>query len=306
MLKIKSKYTVPKSIASALGQKGVVQITSKPAITKLLNDTSVKYIENIGYDKFILVVNEMEAFFTLADNTHNVTYNIASPKLTKSNAIASAIDYVIQAIQDQGPEVIMTEGDIYSMANDDEGEQGPEGTKGVSFGKLIKDKMEKDTAEIVNTNPESGLLTTQETWEAANKKPINPHVGVNPHDKILHDIGIDDGAVALPDAKEFYQRVLSSDPGSRYVLVAKQKKGKARIAVRLKGDTLSIRLAPYAHSEIEAAEILGLNDHGNYASAHFECSGNLALKRYTAMLRDTLCKWDVAKFDEDKIRKNSA
>lgn len=134
---------------------------------------------------------------------------------------------------------------------------------------------------------------TQVEFEAA----ANP---IDPHDNILNDVDGSD-SVKLPNATQFYQSVKSTGKNSRYAFIAKQKSGTARLAMRLRGTHVSVRMEPYNSSLKKVIDILGLGDNGNYASAHFEASTDLALTRYWAILEATLSEWDVAAFNKDKI-----
>lgn len=107
---------------------------------------------------------------------------------------------------------------------------------------------------------------------------------------------------ALKDALTFYEPVLSTGVGSRYVFVAREKNGKGKLAIRLKGDKCSIRVEPYTPNLSDDMDILGLNKNGDYASGHFDVGGSHAMKRYWAMLKASLETWEVAKFNEAKIR----
>jgi len=106
----------------------------------------------------------------------------------------------------------------------------------------------------------------------------------------------------LKDATHFYQSVRSTNEHSRYVFLAQKKGGTAKIAVRLKGDKCSVRMEPYTTALSADSDILGLNDNGVYASGHFDMGNTLSLKRYMAMMKAGLDTWEVAKFDETKIR----
>jgi len=107
----------------------------------------------------------------------------------------------------------------------------------------------------------------------------------------------------LKDATEFYEPVKSTTPESRYVFIAREKNGTGKLAMRLRGTKCSIRIEPYSDSIAGDIQMLGLSNNGDYASGHFDMSGDLALKRYMAMLVASLSNWEVAKFDEAKIRK---
>ncbi len=110
----------------------------------------------------------------------------------------------------------------------------------------------------------------------------------------------------LKDAVTFYEPVRSTNQGSRYVFVARQKNGAGKLAIRLKGDKCSIRVEPYTHSISADIDILGLNNNGEYASGHFDMGASHSLKRYWSMMKATLETWEVAKFDEATIRKFGA
>jgi hypothetical protein len=110
----------------------------------------------------------------------------------------------------------------------------------------------------------------------------------------------------LKDAVTFYEPVLSTGAGSRYVYVACEKNGAGKLAIRIKGDKVSIRVEPYTDNLSDDMDILGLNKNGDYASNHFDMGGSFAMKRYWAMLKASLETWDVAKFNEAKIRELGA
>lgn len=117
------------------------------------------------------------------------------------------------------------------------------------------------------------------------------------------------GVVTVPllkDAVEFYEPVRSTGAGSRYVFLAREKNGEGKLAIRIKGDKCSVRVEPYTDSLSDDVEILGLTKNGEYASGHFDMGGSFAMKRYWAMLKASLETWDVAKFNEAKIRELGA
>jgi len=123
------------------------------------------------------------------------------------------------------------------------------------------------------------------------------------HKKINEELTGITSVPFLKDATEFYEPVKSTTPESRYVFIAREKNGSGKLAIRLRGTKCSIRIEPYSDSIAGDILMLGLSNNGDYASGHFDMSGNLALKRYMAMLVASLLNWEVAKFDEDKIRK---
>ncbi len=113
------------------------------------------------------------------------------------------------------------------------------------------------------------------------------------------------GIVSVPslkDALTFYEPVRSTGAGSRYVFLAREKNGAGKLAIRLKGDKCSVRVEPYTANLSDDVEILGLTKNGDYASGHFDMGGSFAMKRYWAMLKASLETWDVANFNEAKIR----
>lgn len=123
------------------------------------------------------------------------------------------------------------------------------------------------------------------------------------HKKINEELTGMTSVPFLKDATEFYEPVKSTTPESRYVFIAREKTGSGKLAMRLRGTKCSVRIEPYSDSLAGDILMLGLSNNGDYASGHFDMSGNLALKRYMAMLSASLVNWEVAKFDEEKIRK---
>jgi len=125
------------------------------------------------------------------------------------------------------------------------------------------------------------------------------------HKQIEDDIS---GTVSVPwlkDAAKFYDAVRSTNESSRYVFIAVETNGKGKLAMRLRGTKCSVRVEPFNASLSEDMDMIGLNNNGDYASGHFEMHGTLPLKRYFAMMKASLTGWEVAKFDEEKIRKLS-
>lgn len=139
------------------------------------------------------------------------------------------------------------------------------------------------------------------------KKVVKPKIlGVDmAHDEIAAEVG-NGGITSLPKAKTFYDPVTSSSAGSRYVYLAKLKDGKAKLAVRFKGTAVSVRIEPFSDDLQLLADVLGLNNNGTYASGHFQAE-NVNLVRYMNLIAGSLDgKWDVAKFNEKKIREIGA
>ena len=106
----------------------------------------------------------------------------------------------------------------------------------------------------------------------------------------------------LKDAINFYDPVRSTSAQARYVFVAREKNGAGKLAIRIKGDKCSVRVEPLTPEMSNDIDILGLNNNGDYASGHFDMGGSLSMKRYWAMMKASLETWDVAKFNEAKIR----
>ena len=106
----------------------------------------------------------------------------------------------------------------------------------------------------------------------------------------------------LKDAINFYDPVRSTSAQARYVFVAREKDGAGKLAIRIKGDKCSVRVEPLTPEMSNDIDILGLNNNGDYASGHFDMGGSLSMKRYWAMMKASLETWDVAKFNEAKIR----
>lgn len=106
----------------------------------------------------------------------------------------------------------------------------------------------------------------------------------------------------LKDAINFYEPVRSTSPQARYVFVAREKNGAGKLAIRIKGDKCSVRVEPLTPEMSNNIDILGLNNNGDYASGHFDMGGSHSMKRYWAMLKASLETWEVAKFNEAKIR----
>jgi hypothetical protein len=155
---------------------------------------------------------------------------------------------------------------------------------------LIKSAVEYMNPVVVNTD----------------KKPkaVKPKIlGVDmAHDAIEAELSGVTNAVSLPEAENFYDPVRSTSAGARYVYIAKEKKGDAKLAVRFKGASISVRMEPFNPKLKLMAEVLGLNDNGSYASGHFQAT-DTNLVRYMNLLNGSLAgKWDVAKFNEQKIR----
>lgn len=123
------------------------------------------------------------------------------------------------------------------------------------------------------------------------------------HKKINEELTGITSVPFLKDATEFYEPVKSTTPESRYVFIAREKNGSGKLAMRLRGTKCSVRIEPYSDSIAGDILMLGLSNNGDYASGHFDMSSDLALKRYMAMLSASLVNWEVAKFDEEKIRK---
>lgn len=123
------------------------------------------------------------------------------------------------------------------------------------------------------------------------------------HKKINEELTGMTSVPFLKDATEFYEPVKSTTPESRYVFIAREKTGSGKLAMRLRGTKCSVRIEPYSDSIAGDILMLGLSNNGDYASGHFDMSSDLALKRYMAMLSASLVNWEVAKFDEEKIRK---
>lgn len=161
---------------------------------------------------------------------------------------------------------------------------------------LIKSGIEMHLGIGEQTGIENFLLDGTDSLET---KPVADQA----HKKIEDEVT---GVASIPflkDAVKFYEPVRSTNQGSRYVFVARQKNGEGKLAIRLKGDKCSIRVEPYTHSISDEMDILGLNKNGEYASGHFDMGGSHSLKRYWSMMKASLETWEVAKFDEATIRK---
>lgn len=122
------------------------------------------------------------------------------------------------------------------------------------------------------------------------------------HKNIEDDVSGVTSAPWLKDATKFYDAVRSTNAHSRYVFIAVQLNGTGKLAMRLKGNKCSVRVEPFSSSISEDMDMIGLNNNGDYASGHFDMVGTLPLKRYFAMMKASLVGWEVAKFDEAKIR----
>lgn len=133
--------------------------------------------------------------------------------------------------------------------------------------------------------------------------PIKKVTPKNVHAAIEADMS-NSGAVSLPDAEHWYQPTLSTGSGSRYSFIAKHKSG-AKLAIRLRTGNASVRMEPCPEVVQKQSNLLGLSYHGGYASAHFEVPNDVVLARYVAMLNGVLDTWDVAPFNEKKIREVS-
>lgn len=154
----------------------------------------------------------------------------------------------------------------------------------------------------------------------AEQKPVIDHVSANDaldnltikdyktpkvaaHDLIESDVaGLD--SVLLPHANTFYQSVKSTGASSRYAYIGKDKQTKAKISMRILGGKISVRIEPLTPLAKVRAHELGLNDNSSYASAHFEASG-VVLNRFVKMMTAILDGWDLAPFDEAKIKEVS-
>jgi len=168
-----------------------------------------------------------------------------------------------------------------------------------------KVQMIKDAVNYLNPSvPTAKKLPASKT---KGKKVVKPKIlGVDmAHDEIAAEVG-NGGITSLPKAKTFYDPVTSSSAGSRYVYLAKLKDGKAKLAIRFKGTAVSVRIEPFNDDLQLIADVLGLNNNGTYASGHFQAA-DTTLVRYMNLVAGTLQdKWDVAKFNEKKIREVGA
>lgn len=163
---------------------------------------------------------------------------------------------------------------------------------------LIKSAVEYMNPVVINTDCMPKELKAVEPQE---HKPTILGVDMA-HDAIEAELSGVTNAVALPDAENFYDPVRSTSQGARYVYIAKEKKGDAKLAVRFKGASISVRMEPFTPKLSLMAEVLGLQDNGSYASGHFQAT-DTNLVRYMNLLNGSLSgKWEVAKFNEKKIR----
>jgi len=149
-----------------------------------------------------------------------------------------------------------------------------------------------------------GMNETQlEEYQDAANETAQINAGLEVTHKTIEDEATGNKTAPwLKDATKFYQAVRSTNEHSRYVFLAQKKGGTAKIAIRLKGNKCSVRMEPYSAILLDDSNILGLNDNGVYASGHFDMGNALSLKRYMAMMKAGLDTWEVAKFDETKIR----
>ncbi len=144
---------------------------------------------------------------------------------------------------------------------------------------------------IANKQEEEIMKTASNTTEAA-------------HEAILADVGVGTSVPSLPNAVKFMDPVGGSTAGSIYTYIACDPEKVGKLAVRLKGDTLSIRLQPYIdqnHSSL--ATLLGLTIKKGYASGHMDISGEKVLERYRMIMRAGLSKWWRCNWSEQKVRK---
>jgi len=168
-----------------------------------------------------------------------------------------------------------------------------------------KVQMVKDAVNYLNPSvPTPKKLPASKT---KGKKVVKPKIlGVDmAHDEIAAEVG-NGGITSLPKAKTFYDPVTSSSQGSRYVYLAKQKDGTAKLAVRFKGTAVSVRIEPFNNDLQLLADVLGLSNNGTYASGHFQAE-SINLVRYMNLIAGSLeGKWEVTKFNEKKIREIGA
>ncbi len=140
-------------------------------------------------------------------------------------------------------------------------------------------------------------IQQHETVDIKKVKPKNVHAAIEA------DMS-NSNAVPLPDAEHWFQPTLSTGSGSRYSFIARHSSG-ARLAMRLRNGNVSVRMEPCPEQVKKDSNLLGLSDHGGYASAHFEAPNDVVLTRYVAMMNGVLGSWEVAPFNEKKIREVS-
>jgi hypothetical protein len=173
---------------------------------------------------------------------------------------------------------------------------------------LSEDLTDEAKLELIKSAVKYLQLTMKQApKKKLGKKVVKPKIlGVDmAHDEIEAEVG-NGGITSLPKAKTFYDPVTSSSSGSRYVYLAKLKNGSAKLAVRFKGTAVSVRIEPFNSDLQILADVLGLNNNGHYASGHFQAE-NVNLIRYMNLITGSLeGKWDVAKFNEKKIREIGA
>ena len=165
-------------------------------------------------------------------------------------------------------------------------------------------KLEMIKSAVKYLNP---ALMNKAPKKKLGKKVVKPIIlGVDmAHDEIAAEVG-NGGITSLPKAKTFYDPVTSSSAGSRYVYIAKLKDGKAKLAVRLKGTAVSVRIEPFNSDLQSLADVLGLSNNGHYASGHFQAADTTLLRYMNLLTGSLLGTWEIAQFNEKKIREIGA
>lgn len=150
----------------------------------------------------------------------------------------------------------------------------------------------------------TGLLDVNAHEDSNGIYEVKSGLSDDAHSMIEAEIsGLD--AVSLAKADTWYQATLSTGSGSRYSFMAKHKHKDAKLAIRLRGSSVSVRMEPTPAGLDQDINFLGLNPNSGYASVHFEAEG-VSLIRYIKMMVAGLENWEVAPFNEQKIREVSA
>lgn len=123
---------------------------------------------------------------------------------------------------------------------------------GISTNEIMKGKASPSAIKVIQTNLIAGLTAAIQKVQAA--PPADPSTPVR-----------------LKDATKMYQKVMGTNAGSTYFVVAMND--RVKVAARIRGNDVSFRVeGDLKQDVIEAFTKVGLSAKAGYMSGHMTCS----------------------------------